>query len=140
MRRARQAPYTLRPWAMVAYFVLFIPGAAIAVASTNPDMRVLGIDAVLPEFYTHTTNLLLSLMGVLGYGFFRLLYGATIRELAIVTGVMIGANYAYELFLTLWNTRDIIDAHYGLAGSLLAFAYLTSVKLWGLRRTGPEQA
>ncbi|MDB8796190.1 hypothetical protein PN279_06405 [Romboutsia sp. 1001216sp1] len=45
---------------------------------------------------------------------------------------MILGNFAYELFLSIINTKDIVDAIYGLAGSLLSFIYLVLMKKYGL--------
>lgn len=36
-----------------------------------------------------------------------------------------------ELFLPLLNTRDPVDAAYGIAGTLLAFAWLLVIRRFG---------
>lgn len=129
----RQAPWQPRPWAIVAYLVVFVPAALIATTYTNPQTRPIDLDAVIPGFYSHASNLLLSYGVIVSYGLFRLVYGAGLREVAIVTAVVIAANYVYEVGLTLWNTRDIVDAHYGAVASLLTFALLAAIKLYGLK-------
>ncbi|MGU8944381.1 hypothetical protein ACV3VR_15020 [Clostridium perfringens] len=45
---------------------------------------------------------------------------------------LILGNFIYELFLSVINTKDIIDAIYGLAGCLLSFIYLVLMKKYGL--------
>ncbi|EGT5620051.1 hypothetical protein BUL45_13390, partial [Clostridium perfringens] len=45
---------------------------------------------------------------------------------------LILGNFIYELFLSVINTKDIIDAIYGLAGCLLSFIYLALLKKYGL--------
>ena len=43
------------------------------------------------------------------------------------------ANVGYELFLPLLNTRDPVDAVYGVAGTLLAFGWLWVIHRFGRR-------
>ncbi|MBS5969743.1 MAG: hypothetical protein KIB11_11615 [Clostridium perfringens] len=51
----------------------------------------------------------------------------------IVLGMsLILGNFVYELFLSVINTKDIVDAMYGLAGCLLSFVYLALLKKYGL--------
>ncbi|MCX0389196.1 hypothetical protein LI043_11030, partial [Clostridium perfringens] len=45
---------------------------------------------------------------------------------------LILGNFVYELFLSIINTKDIVDAIYGLAGCLLSFIYLVLMKKYGL--------
>ncbi|MCX0369614.1 hypothetical protein QTH27_08410 [Clostridium perfringens] len=45
---------------------------------------------------------------------------------------LILGNFVYELFLSVINTKDIVDAMYGLAGCLLSFVYLALLKKYGL--------
>ncbi|MCH1959912.1 MULTISPECIES: hypothetical protein [Romboutsia] len=54
-------------------------------------------------------------------------------QYVIVLGIsLILGNFVYELFLSIINTKDIVDAIYGLAGSLLSFIYLVLMKKYGL--------
>lgn len=124
--------YVLKPWVVAGYFLLFAAFAGIALTWLTPEWRVL--DAVVPELYNHTTNLVLSAGLVLSYGLIRLMMGASMREIALFTAVVIAANYVYELLLPLWNTRDAVDAHYGVVGSVVPLVFLWAASRWGLVR------
>lgn len=132
MTRRDKARSGLRPWAFIGYFLLVALAAAIAIATWDPDMRVVDVEALFPGFYTHVSNLLISCGLILAYGLIRLVSGAKLREVAIFTLAVIAANYIYEVFLTLYNTKDLVDAHYGAAASLVTFAFLAAVKSSGL--------
>ena len=104
-----------------------------AVGYIDPEMRVVDLDQAIPGFYGHASNVLISYALIVVYGLIRLVMGAGLRELAIVTAVVIAANYFYEAALTLWNTKDLADAHWGAVSSLLTFALLAAIKLYGLK-------
>ncbi|RYZ26575.1 MAG: hypothetical protein EOO10_15170 [Chitinophagaceae bacterium] len=46
--------------------------------------------------------------------------------------IFILSNLVYELWLPILNTRDVIDAYYGIAGAMAAFLFLWLVKAVGL--------
>lgn len=127
------APFTLKPWAFVVYFLVFALAGLAAVGYIDPEMRVVDLDQAIPGFYGHASNVLISYALIVVYGLIRLVMGAGLRELAIVTAVVIAANYFYEAALTLWNTKDLADAHWGAVSSLLTFALLAAIKLYGLK-------
>ncbi|MDO5698985.1 MAG: hypothetical protein Q4G51_13535 [Dermatophilus congolensis] len=134
MSRLGKTKLTLEPWALVVFFVLFGLAAAVVPGYTDPAMRLGAIEDVLPGFYSHASNLTLSYALIIVYGIVRLLAGAGLREIALFTAAVLAANDIYEGGLTLWNTKDLVDAHYGAVGSLVAFGYLVLVKRHGLRR------
>ena len=77
--------------------------------------------------------MLISYAVIVVYGTIRLVMGAKIRELAVATGVIVAANYVYEVGLTLWNTKDLADAHWGAASSLLTLALLAAIHRFGVK-------
>ena len=100
--------------------------------------RMVDFDSVIPGFYGHASNLLISYGLIVVYGLVRLLSGGRVGEIAVFTGIVIAANYFYELVLTLWNTKDIVDAHYGAAASLATLALLAAIERWGLTTTAAQ--
>lgn len=129
----------MRPWAIALYFTLFGLAAVITLATLNPQLRLVDVEAVLPGFYTHVSNLVISCALILVYGIVRLIYGAKIGEIAIFTLVVVAANYGYEGLLTLYNTKDLVDAHYGLASSVVTFALFAAIKAYGLKPVTPPR-
>lgn len=86
--------------------MFFALAAATAIGYVEPKLRFL--DAVIPGFYAHASNLLLSLLLMLVVGLLRLLYGASLRELAVLAAVVAAANLLYEGYLTLYNTMHLV--------------------------------
>lgn len=133
MANGFDAPYVAKPWAITAYFFLFATAVAVVLATDNARWRLLGLESVLPGFYTHTSNLILSFLLLLTYGFLRLHRGGGLREIMLLGAIIIACNVIYEVFLTLYNTRDIVDAYYGAAGVAVATAFFVLMKRYGLR-------
>ena len=137
-RTKHRSTFTPAPWATVAYFALFALYGGIALAYVSPDLRFVDIEAVLPGFHTHLSNWVLSGVLVMIYGLVRMMYGATTREIAIFTLAVIAGNYVYEVFLTLHNTKDLVDAHYGAASATATFGVMAVLRRHGLRPAGPR--
>jgi glycopeptide antibiotics resistance protein len=133
--KARSTPYALKPWAMIAYFTLLALTALAFLGWTQPGLRIVDVEVLVPGFYAHTSNLLLSCTLVLVFGLVRLLYGASLWESAAFGGVVIACNFSYELFLTLFNTRDVTDAYFGTLGVVVALGFVALLKRRGLRPT-----
>ncbi|HAT4124718.1 TPA: hypothetical protein I9Z60_001054 [Clostridium perfringens] len=66
------------------------------------------------------------------YGYIIILFDVKFRYVIVLGISLILGNFIYELFLSVINTKDIIDAIYGLAGCLLSFIYLALLKKYGL--------
>lgn len=90
------------------------------------------ISSILPDFKYHISNFSISFGLVIGVGLIMLLIGESLKHVLIFVLLVIVTNFIYELFLTIINTKDIIDAYYGLVGCLLAFPILIIVKNKGL--------
>ncbi len=127
------ATFALKPWAFVVYSLVFAMAGLAAVGYVDSEMRLGGFDGLVPGFYDHASNVLISYAIIVVYGLVRLVMGAKLRELAVLTGVMVAANYFYEVGLTLWNTKDPADAHWGAASSLLTLALLAAIHRFGLK-------
>ncbi len=124
----------MKPWAFLGYFVIFaLSGIFTMGGYIDPTWRLGFIESALPGFYSHTSNLVLSACLVLFYALARLISGGRLWEIAAFTLLVVAANYVYEVFLTLWNTKDPMDAHYGAAGALITFALMAAIGRWGMR-------
>ncbi|MBI6038239.1 hypothetical protein H8J74_04005 [Clostridium perfringens] len=66
------------------------------------------------------------------YGYIIVLFDVKFRYVIVLGMSLILGNFVYELFLSVINTKDIVDAMYGLAGCLLSFVYLALLKKYGL--------
>lgn len=126
-------PHALTWQASVAFFAVFALVGALGLGAYQPIFRIESVSSVVPDIYRHTSNLVLSAFLLLGYGIIRVLYAGPLRSIFVVALLVIVGNYGYELALPLWNTKDVVDAHYGAVGAVLAVVYLTGVRHFGLR-------
>ncbi len=129
--------YAVRPWGLTVWFALFVVLVYVVVTSTGDAEAQGPLESLLPGFSTHVSNLVISGALMLAYGLIRVLYGARFRELLAFALILVAANYIYEGALTLWNTKDLVDGHYGAASTLLVLAFLAAVQRFGLAPVKP---
>lgn len=80
---------------------------------------------------SHITNFTLSLLLCTFIGYLLLSAGKKYISNAVIGILLIIANFIYELFLPVLNTRDVIDALYGLAGVTVSLIYLFVISRYG---------
>ena len=118
-------------WATLTHLMLLGLAYALFAGRKPGFFRSETIISLAPDFYSHVSNFSLSFMLYAGAGFAALLGEVPMRRLAWIGLAFVLANVVYELFLPLLNTRDPIDAVYGVVGTLLGFAWL-----WVIHRFG----
>lgn len=111
------------------YLILFAAILAIIrwINAFNDDIVVINA-----EINSHISNFVLSLVFYLGVGFTWVLKKMTLRKIIILGLFIIIANIICETVMSFMNTTDIIDAIYGMAGTLIGFCYLLVVNKYGL--------
>src|SRR5690554_4952058 len=82
----------------------------------------------MPSFYQHISNFTISYLFYAGIGYFWLLMGMKFQYIIFLGMAILAANFIYELFISILNTPDIMDAFFGLAGTVLGFLFLFFVK------------
>lgn len=80
---------------------------------------------------SHITNFTLSLLLCTFIGYPLLSAGKKYISNAVIGILLIIANIIYELLLPVLNTRDVIDALYGLAGVTVSLIYLFVISRYG---------
>ena len=80
---------------------------------------------------SHITNFTLSLLLCTFIGYLLLSAGKKYISNAAIGILLIIANFIYELLLPVLNTRDVIDALYGLAGVTVSLIYLFVISRYG---------
>ncbi|EEG74509.1 hypothetical protein CLOHYLEM_05171 [[Clostridium] hylemonae DSM 15053] len=90
------------------------------------------------EINSHISNFALSLIFYLGVGFTWILQKMTFKKIIILGLFIIIANIICETVMGFMNTTDIIDAIYGIVGTLLGFCYLLLVNKYGLENIHDE--
>lgn len=84
------------------------------------------------EINSHISNFTLSLVFYLGVGYTWILQKITLKKIILLGLFIIIANIICETVMGFMNTTDIIDATYGIVGTLLGFCYLLVVNKYGL--------
>ncbi|MGB4759047.1 MAG: hypothetical protein WBP26_03235 [Candidatus Saccharimonadales bacterium] len=84
------------------------------------------------EIGLHLSNFAISYLIVAGPGLMNLVLGAPFLAVWLIAGGMVFANLLAEFALTVINTKDPLDAVYGIAGTLLAVGLLLLIKCYGL--------
>ena len=72
---------------------------------------------------SHITNFTLSVLLCVLIGYLLQLFGKKYNSNIIVGMVIILSNFIYEIFLPILNTTDIVDAVYGLVGTIISLIY-----------------
>ena len=80
---------------------------------------------------SHITNFTLSLLLCTFIGYLLLSAGKKYISNAVIGILLIIANFIYELLWPVLNTRDVIDALYGLAGVTVSLIYLFVISRYG---------
>ena len=80
---------------------------------------------------SHITNFTLSLLLCTFIGYLLLSAGKKYISNAAIGILLIIANFIYELLLPVLNTRDVVDALYGLAGVTVSLIYLFVISRYG---------
>lgn len=119
-----KTPFILPPALLAAYYLVFGLVMASFFVRSNGDFW-----ASLPilggwEIGTHMSNFALSYAILSGACLPAILMGKPFRNILVIAGLLAAANISYELLLPFLNTRDMIDAIYGLAGTGLGLGAL----------------
>lgn len=84
------------------------------------------------EINSHISNFALSLMFYLGVGFTWILQKKTFDKIILLGLLLIIANVICETVMGFMNTTDILDAIYGIVGTIIGFCYFLVIKIYGL--------
>lgn len=82
---------------------------------------------------SHITNFTLSVLLCVLIGYLLQLFGKKYNSNIIVGMVVILSNFIYEIFLPILNTTDIVDAVYGLVGTIISLIYLYIISKYGFK-------
>lgn len=131
--------YLPHPLAAILHLLLLAAVFALFMGRKPGVFRSEALIALLPGVYSHMSNFALSYLLYAGIGYLWLMMGVRLRGLAWAGWALVAANLVYEFLIPVLNTRDPVDALYGVTGT--AFAFLV---LWLLMRFGlvpnPEAA
>lgn len=119
--------------AALSHLILLLAVVILFFGRTKPFLRIDVLLKVFPDFYQHVSNFSISFLILAGVGFMWVMLALSFKYITLLTLLILLSNFIYELWIPVLNTPDIIDAYYGMAGSLLAFIWLLLIKSFGLK-------
>ena len=97
------------------------------ISTINPSLTI------LPEIIDiHVTNFSLSLMLSIFTGFTVLISGGKMKNIRIISIIIVFINLVYEVFVPILNTPDFVDALAGIIGVVISYLYLSRLNRNGL--------
>ena len=123
--------YDIKKKYLVVHLFLILFGAFLMfcrwINHIEPEVKI------LPEFIlAHATNFALCLFLLLIIGFIILMFTGKIKAITIIAAVVAVCSVIYECFLPMLNTPDVIDAVFGVCGTLVAYLHLLLLKKKGI--------
>jgi hypothetical protein len=115
------------------FLLLLVIAVMLFFGRTKPYLRVGFLQANFTDFYQHISNFSISYLLVSGIGFMWLMLGVKFRFILLLAGAILLGNLIYELWIPVLNTPDVIDAIYGMVGTLVATFFLYIVSKHGLK-------
>lgn len=125
--------YIPKIWSTLLYIVFVAVVCVLFAARNVEDLRFNFIKEILGDYFLHISNFSITFLLILVSGFTTALFDRSLKITYIYAALMIIVNVIYELYLPFINTRDKIDAYYGIVGAILPFAYLIPYKYYGLQ-------
>jgi hypothetical protein len=123
--------YDIKKKYLVIHLCLIIFGAFLMICRwinhIEPDVKI------LPEFILdHVNNFALCLLLLLIVGFIILMFTGKIKAITVIAAVIAALSVIYECLLPMLNTPDVVDAVFGVCGTLVAYIHLLVLKKWGI--------
>lgn len=87
----------------------------------------------MPTFYQHISNYSLSYILYAGIGYLWLMFGVPFRFIILLGLAFIAVNFIIELYISILNTPDLVDAYFGWIGTAIGFLFLSYVRYFGLK-------
>ena len=107
---------------------------------TREELRPEFVIAVVPDFYAHISNFVITFEIVLLISFVWLLRGLNVLPFVWLFSVAIVLNLIIESFVWILNTPDILDAVFGIFGVLIAMVCTLLLKTFGISEVVENQA
>ena len=121
-------------WIALSYLVLLLLSLTLFFGRTIESIRVTVLLHTLSDFYDHVSNFSLSFAIFITIGYVGLMTGLTLRHIISIGALIIVLNLIIECLISFLNTRDIMDAIYGISGVILGFFFLFITKKYGLKK------
>ncbi len=115
----------------IGYFLLLIISMLLFFGKKFPSLEIKPLLNILPDFYNHISNFTLSFLIYITIGYVGLMAGMKTKHLIIIGILFVLLNLIIELFISILNTPDMIDAVYGIFGTIVGLIFLLIAKKYG---------
>ncbi|GAA3980984.1 hypothetical protein [Mucilaginibacter dorajii] len=122
--------YTINTKGVLLYYGLILFNLGLGFAK-----RLSFLQSRYHEFFSHTSNFIITSILVAVISFIWLLQGAPFKLFIWLGATAIVLNFVVELFVRFMNTPDVIDAVYGSAGALFTICVMAIIKQKGVVAT-----
>ena len=103
-----------------------------------PWLRIEPVTKILPGFYSHVSNFVITLELTLIISFVWVLRDVELKFFLILFATAVVLNVLIESFLKVLNTPDIADAIYGIAAVVIAAIVTLFVRRYGITERAHE--
>ena len=131
--------YVPKLWAALLFLLLLAGAFCLFLGRKKVAFRLRLTSPAFADYHQHISNFSISFLLYAGIGYLWLLAGVRMVHIIGLGAALMLSNLAYEWWLPVLNTRDAVDAYYGIAGALVAFLFLWLVKQVGLTLNKQEQ-
>lgn len=127
--------FTLR--GLILYYIVI--SVMVSLILIRNDQNIWGQLGVLSQYEvgSHISNFALSTLLIFAVGAMNMLSKLSWRYVVALAAILIVANFVVELFITVLNTKDIVDAIYGTAGVFLGVGLLCIMQKYGITALKP---
>lgn len=122
----------------IIFIILLIVFLLAFAGRTEERLKYNWLTDNFPGFYQHVSNLSISYLIYSTVGYVWILMGVPLKSIVGLGCIILSANFVYEFWVPLLNTRDITDAWYGTTGTVIGFIFLLLTKKFGVKKNNGE--
>jgi hypothetical protein len=134
MKQKMQTPYAFTAAGLLIYYLVLATMLALMLVRNDQNFWAYFGFIAQYEIGSHVSNFALSTLFLFTAGALNMLTKASWRYILSAALILAIANFIAEIFVTALNTKDIVDAIYGVAGVIFALGLLPFMQKYGIRR------
>jgi len=131
--------YVPKLWAALLFLLLLAGAFCLFLGRKEGAFRLRLTNPAFADYYQHISNFSITFLLYSSICYMWLLAGVRMVHIIGLGAALVLANLVYEWWLPVLNTRDVMDAYYGIAGAMAAFLFLWLVKSVGLTLNKQEE-
>ena len=117
---------------LMLWLLYVIIGLVLAVLKWGSYLQV-DMIVINQEIHSHISNFIISMEAMILVGTGLLIFGRERKAITLCAVLLILANILCETMLGFVNTVDILDAVYGVGGTVLSYILLWLISQYGVK-------